>query len=168
MKRRDFIAGLGGTTVTWPVAAWAQQSMPVVGYLGPDTPDRYASRLHSFHRGLGSAGFSEGKNIKVEYRWAEGKSDRLPALALSLVRAQASVIVTTGSLASAHAAKAATRSIPIVFETGADPIQSGLVASLNRPGGNVTGITSLNAQVGPKRLELLHELLPSEIGRAHV
>jgi len=143
------------------VTARAQESMPVVGYLGTDTPDRFASRLHSFHQGLGSLGFFEGKNIKVEYRWAEGKSDRLPALALELARAQVSVITAPGSLSSALAAKAATSSIPIVFEMGADPVESGLVASLNRPGSNITGVTSLNAQVGSKRLELLHELLPS-------
>ena len=160
MRRRVFLSVLGGSAA-WAVTARAQEALPVVGYLGIDTPDRFASRLRSFHQGLGSLGFVEGQNFRVEYRWAEGKSDRLQALALELVRAQVSVIATPGSLSSALAAKAATSSVPIVFEMGADPIESGLVASLSRPSGNITGVTSLNAQVGSKRLELLHELLPS-------
>ena len=160
MKRRDFLCALG-SAAAWLLAAGAQQANPVVGYLGIDTPALFAGRLRSFHEGLASLGFVEGRNVTVEYRWAEGQYDRLPALASELVRANVGVIAAPGSLASALAAKAATSSIPIVFEMGADPIGSGLVASLNKPGGNITGVTSLNAQVGSKRLELLHELLPS-------
>jgi putative tryptophan/tyrosine transport system substrate-binding protein len=160
MKRREFIAVAGGMA-TWPIVARAQQTTPVIGYLGIDSPDLFAARLRSFHEGLSSLGFVEGRNVSVEYRWAGGRYDRLPALALELVSANVDVIAAPGSLASALAAKAATSSIPIVFEMGADPIGSGLVASMNKPEGNITGITSLNAQVGSKRLELLRELLPS-------
>jgi putative ABC transport system substrate-binding protein len=160
MRRRDFLQGMG-SAAAWPVAAGAQQTRPAVGYLGTETPALFASRLRSFHEGLASQGFVEGRNISIQYRWAEGRYDRLPALASELVRANVDVIATPGSLASALAAKAASSSIPIVFEMGADPIGSGLVTSLNKPAGNMTGVTSLNAQVGSKRLELLRELLPS-------
>ena len=161
MRRREFITLLGSGAATWPLPLSAQQSMPVVGYLGSETPALFASRLRAFHQGLSEVGFVEGRNVTIEYRWAEGHNDRLPALAADLVRREVAVIATPGSVASALAAKGATSTIPIVFETGADPITAGLVASLNRPGGNLTGVSSLNAAVGPKRLELLHELLPT-------
>jgi putative ABC transport system substrate-binding protein len=165
MQRREFITWLGGAVAmsqAWPSVAWAQRSSPpVVGYLGSESPELFASRLRAFHQGLASAGFVEGKNVAIEYRWARGRNEHLPALAAELVRAGVNVIAAPGSLASALAAKAAASTIPVVFETGADPVAAKLVASLNRPGGNLTGVTSLNAQVGPKRLELLHELLPS-------
>jgi putative ABC transport system substrate-binding protein len=135
--------------------------MPVVGYLGSETPELFASRLNAFRQGLASTGFVEGKNVVIQYRWAQGRNDRLPELAAELVRANVNVLSTAGSLASTCAAKGATSTIPIVFETGAEPVAAGLVASLNKPGGNLTGVTSLNAQVGPKRLEALYELLPA-------
>jgi ABC-type uncharacterized transport system substrate-binding protein len=143
-----------------PCAA-QQLSMPVVGYLGSESPELFASRLNAFRQGLASTGFVEGKNVVIQYRWAQGRNDRLPELAAELVRANVNVLSTPGSLASAFAAKGATSTIPIVFETGAEPVAAGLVASLNKPGGNMTGVTSLNAQVGPKRLEALYELLPA-------
>jgi putative ABC transport system substrate-binding protein len=162
MRRREFIAGVGAAWAAGPGRVWAQQAQrPIIGYLGSESPDLFATRLGAFRQGLGSAGFVEGHNVAIEYRWAEGHNDRLPALAADLVRRNVDVIATPGSIASALAAKAATATIPIVFETGADPIVTGLVASLNRPSGNVTGVSSLNAEVGPKRLDLLHELLPA-------
>ena len=160
--RREFIALGVGASAFWPLPLAAQQPpMPIVGYLGAESPERMALRLRAFRQGLGDSGYVEGRNIAIEYRWAEGRNDRLPALAADLVRRDVSVLAAPGSLAAALAAKAATTTIPIVFETGADPVAQGLVASLNQPGGNVTGVTSLNAEVGPKRLELLHELLPA-------
>ena len=161
MRRREFMAALAGAAV-WPLAARAQQpGVAVIGYLGSETPELFATRLRSFRQGLSATGYDEGRNVAIEYRWAEGNNDRLPALAADLVRRQVAVIVTPSSIVSALAAKSATSTIPVVFETGADPIAIGLVASLNRPGANVTGVTSLNLQVGPKRLELLHEILPA-------
>jgi putative ABC transport system substrate-binding protein len=133
----------------------------VIGYLGAESPDRFASRLGAFRDGLAAAGFTEGRNVAIEYRWADGRNERLPALAAELVRLPVSVLAAPGSLASALAAKAATQTIPIVFETGVDPIVAGLVANLRQPGGNITGVTSLNAAVGAKRLELLHEIAPT-------
>jgi putative ABC transport system substrate-binding protein len=135
--------------------------MPVVGYLGSENPERFAGRLSAFRQGLSATGFDEGRNVVIEYRWADGQLDRLPTLAADLVRRQATVIATPGSGVAALAAKAATTTVPIVFETGLDPIAVGLVKTLNRPESNITGITSLNVAVTPKGLELLHELVPT-------
>jgi putative ABC transport system substrate-binding protein len=157
--RREFITLLGGAA-TWPVVARAQQPvMPLIGYLGMESPDSDASGLRGFRQGLSEIGFVDGKNVVIEYRWTEGKYDRLPELVAELVRRQVRAIFTNGAPATA-AAKAVTTTIPIVFEMGADPVASGLVASLNRPGGNITGIATLGVELGSKHLELLRELAP--------
>jgi putative tryptophan/tyrosine transport system substrate-binding protein len=161
MRRRDFIKRVVCSAIVWPFAARAQQpAMPVVGYLNYSSPESDTSRLTGLRRGLNQTGYVEGRNFLIEYRWAGNQADRLPALAADLVQLQVAVIVAAGVL-PALAAKAATASIPIVFSVGADPVQLGLVASLNRPGGNLTGLNNLSGELGAKALALLHDLVPS-------
>ena len=160
MRRREFIAGLGAAAA-WPVAALAQQAaMPVVGFLGTTSAAEWQPFVAAFRRGLGDSGYVEGRNVSIEYRWAAGQFDQLPALVADLTRRQVTVIVTVGSANSTRAAQASGTTIPIVFVVGTDPVRLGLVASFNRPGGNMTGVTWLAAALGSKQLEVLSELLP--------
>jgi putative tryptophan/tyrosine transport system substrate-binding protein len=159
MQRREFIAGLGAAA--WPVVARAQQpAVPVIGYLSPGRNPPTSNLVAAFRLGLRETGYVEGRNVEIEYRFAEGHYDRLSALAAELVQRRVAVLVASGA-PSAPAAKAATTTIPVVFSAGVDPVAIGLVASLNRPGGNVTGVTNLSIQLGPKRLELLREVVPT-------
>jgi ABC-type uncharacterized transport system substrate-binding protein len=161
MRRREFITLLGGAAV-WPVVARAQQrQMPVIGFLGSASPDSYPDRVRWFRQGLSETGFVEGRDVAIEFRFAELQNDRLPALAADLVRRQVKVIAGVDSTEGVRVAKAATTTIPIVFSIGGDPVKNGLVASLNRPGGNVTGVSLLANDLGPKRLGLLRDLLPN-------
>ena len=161
MQRRKFITLVGGTVLAWPLAGRAQQpAVPVIGFVNVATPQGYARPLSAFLKGLNEIGYVDGQNAAIDYRWAEGDANRLSGLVAELVRRRVNVIVATTTQA-ALAAKGATNTIPIVFETASDPIRLGLVASLNRPGGNVTGVTQTNVEIAPKRLELLHELTPA-------
>src|SRR6266481_1992137 len=161
MRRREFITLLGGAAAAWPLAARAQQpAMPVIGFLHSTSADAYAQQLAAFHRGLKEGGFVEGQNLAIEYRWAEGRAERLPALADELVRQRVAVIVAVGGTHSTMAAKNATTTIPIVFATGGDPVKLGMVPSIARPGGNITGVSFFSSALTPKALGLLSQIVP--------
>jgi putative ABC transport system substrate-binding protein len=167
--RRRFLATLGGAAATWPLAAHAQQqAMPVVGFLNIGSADWNSVQVHEFRVGLSEAGFNEGQNVAIEFRWAQGHDDRLPALAGDLVERRVAVMVATGGNTVTLAAKSATASIPIVFTMGDDPVRLGIVSSVNRPGGNVTGASFYSGSLGPKRLELLRELVPKATSFAYL
>jgi len=161
MRRRAFIAGLSGAAAAWPFVARAQQALPVIGFLHSGSPEPNAQRLAGFRKGLREAGLVEGQNVIIEFRWAEDRNDQLPELAADLVRRKVNVITTLSATQAALAAKAATTTIPHVFQVGSNPVAIGLVTSLNKPGGNATGVSSLAAEIMPKRIGLLRELVPS-------
>ena len=161
MRRREFLGSMAGVAATiLPAIARAQPTTPLIGFLHPGSPETDISRLPAFRQGLGEAGFSEGRNVAIEFRWAHGDNSRLPELAADLVRRQVAVIVTVAGTAAALAAKAATTTIPIVFSAGTDPVEAGIVASLSRPGGNITGVNFMSSELGAKRLGVLQELVP--------
>jgi len=161
MKRREFIALVGGAAVVGPRGAWGQQAMPVIGFLNAASSDGYAERLRGFRQGLKDTGFVENENVSVEYRWAENQADRLPAMATELVHRRVAVIAATGGNAAVEAAKAATTTIPVLFVTPDDPVKLGLVTSMARPTGNLTGINFVSTELNAKRLELLRDLVPA-------
>jgi ABC-type uncharacterized transport system substrate-binding protein len=161
VRRRRFLAALGGMAAG-PIASYAQgPGLPLIGYLGPEAPERFASRVNAFRDGLSETGYIEGRNVGIEFRWADGDYQKLPALAADLAARQVAVMVAPGGAPNALAAKLATTTIPIVFEMGGDPVALGIVPSLSQPGGNLTGVSSLSVEVGPKRLESLHEVIPT-------
>ena len=168
MKRREFITLAGGAVAAYPLAARAQQAMPVIGFLHGASAQPFAHIVAGLRQGLKESGFTEGRNIAIEFRWAEGQYDRLPAMAADLVGRRVALIVTGGGEPPAAAAKAATGSIPIVFNIGSDPVKFGLVASLSRPGGNMTGVNILTEELAAKRLGLLHDLVPANLIMAHL
>src|SRR4051795_10309571 len=161
MKRRAFISLLGSAAAAWPMVSMAERRIPLIGFMSSISPEELAEPVAGFHKGLREAGYVENRNVAIEYRWARGNNARLPEFAADLVRRRVDVIATPGSPPATLAAKTATTTIPIVFYAAADPVELGWVASLNRPGGNLTGVTTLGAELGAKRLDLLHQLVPT-------